>query len=69
MKLCLEKELEALKEMTVSQLQRKYGEVFGEPTRAHNKPVLYKRIAWRLQRRLWPRRSRERTGMGMNSSV
>ena len=49
MKLCLEKELESLKEMTVSQLQRKYAEVFGEPTRAHNKPFLWKRIAWRLQ--------------------
>ncbi|MCB2141482.1 DUF2924 domain-containing protein [bacterium] len=49
MKLCLDKELESLKEMTVSQLQRKYAEVFGEPTRAHNKPFLWKRIAWRLQ--------------------
>ena len=49
MKPCLEKELEALKEMTVSQLQRNYAEVFGEPTRAHNKPFLWKRIAWRMQ--------------------
>lgn len=49
MKPCIEKELESLKEMTVAQLQRKYAEVFGEPTRAHNKPFLWKRIAWRLQ--------------------
>lgn len=46
---CLEDELETLKEMTVSELQRKYAQVFGEPTRAHNKAYLWKRIAWRLQ--------------------
>jgi len=49
MDLCIENELDHLKRMTVSQLQRKYFEVFGEPTRAHNKPFLWKRIAWRLQ--------------------
>jgi hypothetical protein len=49
MNMRLEEELDALKRMTVSQLQRKYAEVFGEPTRAHNKPFLWKRIAWRLQ--------------------
>ena len=49
MTICIEDELDTLKAMTVSQLQRKYAEVFGEPTRAHNKPYLWKRIAWRLQ--------------------
>ncbi len=42
-------ELEALKCMTVGELQEKYLEVFGEPSRARNKPFLWKRIAWRLQ--------------------
>lgn len=49
MTLSLDEELDSLKQMTVPQLQRKYAEVFGESTRAHNKPFLWKRIAWRLQ--------------------
>lgn len=46
---CMEEEIAALQRMTVAQLQKKYAEVFGEPTRAHNKPFLWKRIAWRMQ--------------------
>lgn len=43
------KEVAALQRMTVSELRRKYAEVFGEATRAGNKDWLVKRIAWRLQ--------------------
>lgn len=45
----LDQELDALKQMNVGQLHRKYAEVFGEPTRAYHKSYLWKRIAWRLQ--------------------
>lgn len=38
-----------LKELTVHELQRRYAEVFGEPTRVHHKDHLIKRIAWREQ--------------------
>src|SRR5262245_52648947 len=41
--------LAALRQMTVADLQRRYAEVFGEPTRSFNKPHLVKRIIWRLQ--------------------
>ena len=37
------------KEMTVPELQAKYREVFGEPTRQHHKQYLIKRIIWRMQ--------------------
>jgi hypothetical protein len=43
------KEIAALKRMTVRELRIRYAEVFGEETRAGNKPWLVKRIAWRLQ--------------------
>ncbi len=49
MTMCIDEEIEVLRKMTVKQLQHRYAEVFGEPTRAHNKPYLWKRIAWRLQ--------------------
>lgn len=45
----LGKELAGLERMTVPELRGRYAEVFGEPTRAHNRPWLIKRIAWRLQ--------------------
>jgi hypothetical protein len=35
--------------MTVSELQKKYEEVFKEPTTARNKQYLWKKIAWRIQ--------------------
>jgi hypothetical protein len=43
------KEVAALQRMTVRELRTRYAEVFGEETRAGNKPWLVKRIAWRLQ--------------------
>ena len=43
------KEVAALKRMTVRELRIRYAEVFGEETKAGNKPWLIKRIAWRLQ--------------------
>lgn len=43
------KEVAALQRMTVRELRIRYAEVFGEETKAGNKPWLIKRIAWRLQ--------------------
>lgn len=45
----VQKEIEALRHMTVSQLRRKHAEVFGEETRSHHKQHLFRRIAWRIQ--------------------
>ena len=45
----IEKEIQALKQMTVTQLRAKYLDVFGEETRSHHKDFLFKRIAWRMQ--------------------
>jgi Protein of unknown function (DUF2924) len=45
----IEQTLNALRRMTVGQLQAKYLEVFGESTHAANKDFLFKRIAWRIQ--------------------
>lgn len=41
--------LAELERMTVSQLAEKFRELYGEPTRARNKPYLQKRLAWRIQ--------------------
>ena len=49
MKLNLAKELAALEQMTVGQLQQRYAEVFGETVRSRHKQYLIRRIAWRLQ--------------------
>jgi Protein of unknown function (DUF2924) len=49
MELNLEKELAALKQMTIGQLRDRYVEAFGEPTNARNGQWLIRRIAWRLQ--------------------
>lgn len=38
-----------LRACTVEQLQRRYAEVFGEPTRVKHKDHLIKRILWRMQ--------------------
>jgi hypothetical protein len=43
------KEMTVLRQMTVRELQAKYLEVFGEPTRQHHKQYLIKRIIWRMQ--------------------
>ena len=42
-------QLAALNAMTVAELRNKYENVFGEPTRSHNKDYLRKKIAWRIQ--------------------
>jgi hypothetical protein len=49
MSLNVGKELAVFERMTAKQLRTRYAEVFGEETRAHNRPWLIKRIAWRLQ--------------------
>ena len=49
MKLNLAKELAALEQMTVGQLQQRYADVFGEIVRSRHKQYLIRRIAWRLQ--------------------
>lgn len=43
------KELASLERMAVSELLRRYEEVFGEPVRSRNRAYLVRRIAWRLQ--------------------
>jgi hypothetical protein len=45
----VQKEIEALRHMTLSQLRNKHAEVFGEETRSHHKQFLFRRIAWRIQ--------------------
>jgi hypothetical protein len=49
MSLNVEKELAALRKMTVPDLRARYAEAFGEPTNARHKGWLVKRIAWRVQ--------------------
>jgi hypothetical protein len=49
MTLNIEKELAALRRMSVGQLRDRYAEVFGEPTRSFHKDYLVRRIAWRMQ--------------------
>lgn len=38
-----------LERMTVTELRRRYAEVFGEETRSYHKAYLVRRIAWRMQ--------------------
>jgi hypothetical protein len=35
--------------MTVRELRQRYAEVYGESTRAHSKPHMIRKIAWRIQ--------------------
>jgi hypothetical protein len=42
-------EIDHLRHKTVAQLQIRYLEVFGEPSRSNHKQFLIRRIAWRLQ--------------------
>ncbi len=42
-------QLAALERMSVTDLRRRYAEVFGESTNAGNRVWLIKRIAWRIQ--------------------
>jgi hypothetical protein len=45
----IRKEIDELSRMTVSQLRRKYLELFGEESRSNHKQFLFRRIAWRIQ--------------------
>jgi hypothetical protein len=45
----LASEIAALGRLSVPELRAKFAAVFGEPTQAHNKVWLVKRLAWRLQ--------------------
>ena len=49
METAIQREIEALRKMTVTQLRQKHAEVFGEETRSHHKQHLFRRIAWRIQ--------------------
>jgi DUF2924 family protein len=49
MPLNIECEIAALERLAVRQLQAKFAELFGEPTRVTSKAWLVKRLAWRLQ--------------------
>ena len=49
METTVQKEIEALRHMTLVQLRQKHAEVFGEETRSHHKQHLFRRIAWRIQ--------------------
>ena len=49
MSLNIVKEVAALEQMTVGQLQDRYVEVFGELVRSRHRQYLIRRIAWRMQ--------------------
>ena len=49
MKLNIEKELAALRRLSVGELREGYGEVFGEATRSYHRDFLIRKIIWRLQ--------------------
>ena len=49
MSLNIAKEVAALEQMTVGQLQDRYVEAFGEPVRSRHRQYLIRRIVWRLQ--------------------
>ena len=43
------KEVAALGDLTVNELQQRWVEVWGEPCKSRNKDFLRKRVAWRIQ--------------------
>jgi hypothetical protein len=47
--LSIAREAAALRRLTIAEMRARYAEVFGEPTNAHNRIWLVRRIAWRLQ--------------------
>jgi len=49
METAMQKQIEELSRMTVSQLRQKHLEVFGEETRSSHRQFLFRRIAWRIQ--------------------
>jgi hypothetical protein len=49
METAMQKQIEELSRMTVSQLRQKHLEVFGEESRSSHRQFLFRRIAWRIQ--------------------
>src|SRR5262245_9274634 len=49
MKLDVEREVAALRQMPMLQLCERYAELFGEPTRTRHRTYLVRKIAWKLQ--------------------
>lgn len=49
MKLDVEREVCALRKMSVGQLRESYAELFGEQVRSRHKEYLVRKIAWRMQ--------------------
>ncbi len=47
------RQLNELKEMTVSQLREKHLELYGFPTKSKHKQQLFRRLAWRVQELKW----------------
>ncbi len=45
----LSRQIDELRNLTLSQLMIKYVELFGEPLRSHHKQQVIRRIGWRLQ--------------------
>ena len=45
----IQEEVTVMKQMTPGQLQQRYADLFGEPTRSRNKAHLIRKIAWRMQ--------------------
>ncbi len=45
----VKQQIAALDRMTVGQLQKRYADVFDEPTRSGNRQWLLRRVAWRIQ--------------------
>ena len=45
----MSQQIARLERMTAGQLQARYAEVFGEPTRSGNRQWLFRRAAWRGQ--------------------
>ena len=45
----VKEELRRLPRLTVTELGRRYAELFGKETRCRNKPYLLKKVAWRIQ--------------------
>ena len=45
----IQEEVALMQQMTPGQLQQRYADLFGEPTRSRNKAHLIRKIAWRMQ--------------------
>jgi hypothetical protein len=49
MQTSIHQQIAALHQMTVKELRQRYADVYGEATRAHSKPHMIRKIAWRIQ--------------------